>query len=87
LGILFKFVQFIWEALYTYAASEQGGQELRAILDEVEAAGIDIPFYEPSQEGQQGEAGIRGDVGVYGYTEEANDPNVSTHRKVYPPER
>jgi len=47
---LFKLViQFVSEAVYTYAASEQGSAELVAIADQAEALGIDIPFYTPSQ--------------------------------------
>lgn len=41
--------KFLAEAVYTYAASEQGNAELIAIADEAEALGIDIPFYQPSQ--------------------------------------
>lgn len=54
-NILQLLVAFVWESLYTYAASEEGGAELRVILDAVEASGIDIPFYAPSNpEGQEG---------------------------------
>jgi hypothetical protein len=55
-------VKFFVEAVYTYAASEQGSQELKNILDTAEADGIDIPFYEPA-EGIQGDRGGMGDIG------------------------
>ncbi len=42
---------WVWDALRDKAETEQGGAELRDILDDVEAAGFDVPFYEPDQPG------------------------------------
>lgn len=48
-SLLSKAFQFIMEAVIVYAASDKGATELRGILDEAEADGINIPFYEPTQ--------------------------------------
>lgn len=80
LGSVFKFVA---EAVIAYAASDQGKQELVDIANEVEANGFDIPFYEPSDEEGAGEQGVRGNVGDFGSTEPASDPNVSTRRIIH----
>lgn len=50
LSILVLLVKFLWDAILTHAASDEGKQQLTEILDDVEAAGIDVPFYEPSEE-------------------------------------
>jgi hypothetical protein len=49
LGPLLKVLEWLYEAAVTYAASDQGSTELTKILDELEADGIDVPFYEPSE--------------------------------------
>lgn len=49
LDLIELLVHFVWEALTVYAASAEGVAEIKGILDAVEGAGIDIPFYEPSQ--------------------------------------
>lgn len=51
LGLLIKFV---WDALATHAASDEGEGQLKDVLNAVEAAGIDVPFYEPPTTEQEG---------------------------------
>ena len=62
--VLTELVDFVWKAIQVYAASDEGRAELNEILDAVEAAGIDIPFYEPT--GETGEGGDVGDIGSNG---------------------
>lgn len=47
-SLFYRLVKFVFEAVYVYAASEQGHAELIGIANDAEADGIDIPFYEPS---------------------------------------
>ncbi len=49
LSLLFKIVKWLYDASVVYASSDEGSQTLVVILNEVEADGIDIPFYEPSE--------------------------------------
>ena len=49
-NILSLLVNFVWEAIQTHASSDEGKQELETILTAVEAAGIDVPFWEPSSQ-------------------------------------
>lgn len=51
--LLYGLFKFVSEAVYTYAASEQGHDELVYLANKAEELGIDIPFYEPSPEGTQ----------------------------------
>lgn len=70
-------VSFVYEALKVYAASDQGKQDLVVILDAVENAGIDVPFYEPSNDGESGSSGVN-DADLGGnYSEEVRDYNVA----------
>ncbi len=48
-GLLFIVIAWLYEAAITYAASDQGSADLTAILNELEADGIDVPFYQPSE--------------------------------------
>lgn len=82
-GLLFQLGKWLVEAAITYAASEQGGVELTAILDEAEKDGIDVPFYEPS-EGGQGESGDVGDVGVDEFAQSSKPVRKSRERYVSP---
>lgn len=47
-NLIFRVLKFVVEAVYTYAASDEGRAELIDIANDAEADGIDIPFYEPS---------------------------------------
>lgn len=78
LGAVVQFFDFVWKAVQTYAASEEGRAELNDILNELEAAGIDVPFYEP-----QGE---RGSVGVQDFDmgQDGGEPRGSTFRERHP---
>lgn len=47
-GFVVRLAQWVVKAVYHYAENE-GADELRDIADDMEAVGIDIPFYEPEQ--------------------------------------
>lgn len=73
-NLLFRFVKFLFDAAVVYAASDEGEAQLKGILDEAEADGIDIPFYNPDQpEGETGETGDVGDVGSTSSVRESRD--------------
>lgn len=63
LNLLDLLVKFVWEAIQTHAASEEGKSELTEILDYVDNNIVDIPWYEPSTDGETGDTGGRGDEG------------------------
>ena len=74
-------LSFVYEALTVYAASDQGKQHIVSILDAAEGAGIDVPFYEPSQPDAEGQQGSRGNVGSVGYNAEASDDYTAVPRQ------
>lgn len=45
-----EFVKWLYQAALVYASTEEGSASLTAILDQLEAEGIDIPFYEPKEQ-------------------------------------
>jgi len=52
LETLVKLFKWLVEAAVEYARTDEGGAGLQEIADELEAEGIDIPFYEPSEQGE-----------------------------------
>lgn len=65
---LWDFIQFIIEAVVIFGSSEEGKVKLTEILDKLEAEGIDIPFYEPSDKSEDGVGVEVGDT-VFGYSQ------------------
>lgn len=49
-NIVSEFVDFIYKAVVTYAASDEGRKELDDIAQAVENIGIDLPFWQPDGE-------------------------------------
>ena len=84
-NLLETIFSFVYEALKVYAASDQGKADIVVILDAVEAAGIDVPFYEPSEQGESGEQGVSRNTGfVADYSETADDNTAHRAARVYP---
>lgn len=54
-NILFSFLRFVFDSVVKEAATEEGAARLKKFLDELEAAGVDVPFYEPSEQPQPSE--------------------------------
>jgi hypothetical protein len=79
LGLLNLLVTFVWDAIQTHAASDEGKQQLTEILDYVDTKIVDIPFYEPSE----GAVQQSGNVGDFG-SEETTDKRASTFRDRHP---
>ena len=81
--LISKIVQFLFQAVVVYAASEEGATQLRSVLNEAERSGIDVPFYEPSNvDGSAGESSSSDNLS----SEESADysATVNPTRKVYP---
>jgi len=48
-AILSDFVKWVLDACLVFNSTEEGRERLTVIADALEAAGVDIPFYEPSE--------------------------------------
>jgi len=48
-SLLIKVLKRLYEAAITHAASDEGASSLVEILNELEADGVDVPFYQPSE--------------------------------------
>jgi len=51
-GLIVSLVQWFWEAALSFNATPEGHSALVQIANEAEALGIDVPFFEPTQEGE-----------------------------------
>lgn len=57
-SVLFAFFRWVFEATLKDAATEEGAAKLKGILDALEAAGVDVPFYEPDAPPQPSEGEV-----------------------------